>query len=126
MQQVMLHSETGSLLAMAFNEFGQLILSKEGGELMLADLSKQQNEPGRIRVLCQDIKNCQGIVPLNGQLYVSGMGPQGLGVYHLKDTNRRRTDGNCQVAGAIQRAPRGTRSPRLTTGPRRDVVRHAG
>ena len=66
-QQVMLDSETGSVIAMAFNEFGQLILSKERGPLMLADITKEPGKPGRIRVLCESVKSCQGILPLNGK-----------------------------------------------------------
>ena len=87
-QQVMLDSETGSLIAMAFNEFGNLILSKEGGPLMLADITKQPGDAGRMKVLCSQMKSCQGILPMNGQIYVTGDGPSGMGLYLLTDQNR--------------------------------------
>ena len=45
-QQVMLNKETGSLIAMAFNEFGKMLLSREGGPLMIADISKPVSDPG--------------------------------------------------------------------------------
>ena len=93
-QQVMLDNETGSLIAMAFNEFGQLILSREGGPLMLADVTKEPGQPGRMRTLCSQMKSCQGILPLNGRIYVTGDGPSGLGLYLLTDKER---DGNFEV-----------------------------
>ena len=97
-QQVMLEEETGSLIAMAFNEFGKLILSREGGPLLIADPSKPMKDPNRIRVLCNQVNTCQGILPLNGDVYVTGNGPDGLAVYHLSDANR---DGVMEVAGTI-------------------------
>ena len=93
-QQVMLDTETGSLIAMAFNEFGQLILSREGGPLMLADVTKNPGQPGRMRTLCSQMKSCQGILPLNGRIYVTGDGPSGLGLYLLTDKQR---DGSFEV-----------------------------
>lgn len=87
-QQVMLDSETGSVIAMAFNEFGQLILSQERGPLLLADITKEPDSPGRIRVLCESVKSCQGILPLNGKIYVTGYGPSGLALYRLFDNDR--------------------------------------
>ncbi len=97
-QQVMLDSETGSLIAMAFNEFGQLILSQEGGPLYLADVTKEPGEEGRIRTLCEQVTSCQGILPLNGRIYVTGQGPSGLALYMLSDKNR---DGMFEVEKVI-------------------------
>ncbi|MEM9413228.1 MAG: hypothetical protein AAGA30_19115, partial [Planctomycetota bacterium] len=87
-QQVMGDNETGSLIAMALNEFGQLILSKEGGPLYLADVTKEPGQAGRIRVLCEQVSSCQGILPLNGKIYVTGKGPSGMALYLLADQNR--------------------------------------
>ena len=97
-QQVMLDSETGSVIAMAFNEFGQLILSKERGPLLLADITKEPGKPGRIRVLCETVKSCQGILPLNGKIYVTGDGPSGLALYKLFDNNR---DGMFEIESVL-------------------------
>ncbi len=87
-QQVMSDGETGSVIAMAFNEFGQLILSQEGGPLMLADVTRPPGSAGRIRVLCPQVNSCQGILPLNGSVFVTAAGPSGTGLYCLKDKNR--------------------------------------
>ena len=97
-EQVMLDDETGSLIAMAFNEFGELILSREGGPLLLADVTKEPGETGRIRTLCEEVKSCQGILPLNGKIYVTGDGPSGVALYLLSDQNR---DGSFEVERMI-------------------------
>ena len=87
-QQIMGEKETGSLIAMEFNEFGKLLLSREAGPLMIADPTKQLSDPNRIRVYCDQVSSCQGILPLNGEVYVTGFGPSGMGLYRLADTNR--------------------------------------
>lgn len=93
-QQIMTHEETGSVVAMEFNEFGKLLLSREGGSLMIADLSKPAGHPARIRTYCDQVNTCQGILPLNGSVYVTASGPQGLGLYKLTDGNN---DGMLEV-----------------------------
>jgi putative heme-binding domain-containing protein len=99
-QQVLLDNETGSLIAMAFNEFGKLILSREGGPLMIADPGRPLQDSQRIRILCNEVNSCQGILPLNGDVYVTGNGPQGLALYRLTDKN---LDGVMEVAGTLLR-----------------------
>ena len=80
-QQVMTHAETESVIAMAFDEFGRLIFSQEGGPLMIANLNGTGEE--RVRELCSQVTSCQGILPLNGEVYVTGDGPSGVGLYRL-------------------------------------------
>ncbi len=75
--------ECGSIIAMAFDEWGYLIFSQEGGHLKIADLSIPYGEQ-RVATLCDEVENCQGLLPLNGRLYVTGTGPQGLGLYVLE------------------------------------------
>ena len=84
--KVLSAKETGSLIAMEFNEFGKLLLSQEGGPLMIADPSKSVGDPDRIRVYCDEVNSCRGILPLNGSVYVTGTSQQGLGLYELNDT----------------------------------------
>lgn len=100
-QQVLLEEESGSVLAMAFNEFGKLIVSKERGPLVICDLTKQADDKNsRTRVLCSQVNSCQGILPLNGDVYVTGHGPDGQALYRLSDPNR---DGTLEVAETILR-----------------------
>ena len=87
-QKVLAPSETGSLIAMEFNEFGKLLLSREGGPLLIADPTVPLGHPERIRTYCPDVTNCQGIVPLNGDVFVTAMGPKGMGLYQLSDVDK--------------------------------------
>ncbi len=86
--QQILDESIGSIIAMEFNEFGQIILSREGGKLLKADLSKSESGTINVRECCTSMENVQGILPLNGDLYVTGVGPEGLGLYHLSDEDR--------------------------------------
>ena len=79
-QQMMSDEETGSVIAMAFDEFNRLIFSKEGGPLMIADM---ESADYRVRTLCDQVRSCQGILPLNGDVFVTGEGPKGVGLYRL-------------------------------------------
>ena len=83
--KVMSGSETGSLIAMEFNEFGKLLLSREGGPLMIADPSKPAGHQDRIHVYCDEVNSCRGILPLNGSVYVTANSHEGLGLYELND-----------------------------------------
>jgi putative heme-binding domain-containing protein len=87
---VLASDECGSIIAIAFDEWGYLIVSQEGGHLKIADLSIPFGEP-RVATLCDEVENCQGILPLNGRLYVTGTGPQGLGLYLLERINPEST-----------------------------------
>ena len=79
-QQVMSDEQTGSVIAMAFDEFNRLVFSQEGGPLMIAEIDSSGN---RIRTICDQVTSCQGILPLNGDLFVTGDGPNGVGIYRL-------------------------------------------
>jgi glucose/arabinose dehydrogenase len=78
----------GSLIAMAFNEFGHVIASQEGGPLLLITDGNNDGTLDKVRTYCEAVKNCQGILALNGEVYVTGEGPQGAALYRLADRNR--------------------------------------
>ncbi len=90
--------ETGSLIAMEFNEFGKLLLSREGGPLLIADPTRPINDAQRVRVYCDEVDSCQGILPLNGDVFVTANGPKGLGLYRLADRNR---DGLLEIQSVL-------------------------
>lgn len=94
-QRVLDANTTGSLIAMAFNEFGHLIISREGEGLLLAIDSDDNGVVDELRPYCDLVKNVQGILPLNGDVYVTGAGPEGSGLYLLTDHDR-----NGQLEGA--------------------------
>ena len=78
---------TGSLIAMAFNEHGQIVASREGGPLLLIHDTNGNRVPDEVRILSDRVKSCQGILPLPGRVFVTGDGPLGTGLYELRDTS---------------------------------------
>lgn len=87
-QQVIPGDQTGSLIAMTFNEFGHILAAKEGGPLLLIYDSNNDRIPDKTRIYCEKVKNCQGILALNGDVLVTAEGPDGPGLYRLSDKNR--------------------------------------
>ncbi|MFO0816612.1 MAG: HEAT repeat domain-containing protein [Pirellulales bacterium] len=87
-QRLLDDDQTGSLIAMAFNEFGHVIASKEGGPLLLFTDTNRDQVVDKSRVYCDLVKSCQGILPLNGEVFVTAEGPEGVGLYRLADKNR--------------------------------------
>ena len=87
-QLVIDSKQTGSLIAMTFNEFGQIIASREDGPLLLIYDSNKDNVLDRVRVYCDKVSSCQGILALNGDVLVIGEGPQGAALYRLSDDDR--------------------------------------
>ncbi|MHB8972936.1 MAG: DUF7133 domain-containing protein [Pirellulaceae bacterium] len=94
-QRVIDAEVTGSLIAMAFNEFGHIVISREGEGLLLAVDTDDDGVVNEVRVYGDQVKNIQGILPLNGDVYVTGDGPEGNGLYCLSDQDR---DGKLEVA----------------------------
>ncbi len=87
-ERVLSDESTGSLIAMTFNEFGQIVAAKENGAIVLINLGTLKKGTPRVRSYCEKITACQGILALNGDLFVSGLGPEGMGLYRCQDTNR--------------------------------------
>ncbi len=79
---------TGSLVNLAFNEFGHMIAAQEQGPLLLLYDSDKDGVIDKKRDYCDLVQGIQGILPLNGDVYVSGLGPDGLGIYRLVDKDR--------------------------------------
>lgn len=87
-QMVMAGEQTGSLIAMTFNEFGHILAAKEGGGLLLIYDANGDKVPERVRTYCDKVQNIQGILALNGDVFVTGEGPEGYGLYRLSDKDR--------------------------------------
>lgn len=79
---------TGSLIAMAFNEFGQIVAARENGPLLLITDRDSDGTHDSVNIYCDEIKNCQGILPLNGEVLAIADGPDGAALYRLEDKNR--------------------------------------
>jgi len=87
-QRLLNNSQVGSVIAIAFNEFGHIIASKEGGPLLLLVDRDGDGVHEDVRTYCEKVTSCQGILPLNGEVFVTGIGPEGDGLYRLGDQDR--------------------------------------
>ncbi|RCS40559.1 heme-binding protein [Bremerella cremea] len=87
-QEVLSAEKTGALISMTFNEFGNIIASKEGGDLMLLYDTNDDGIVDSMRTYNDTVKNIQGILPLNGDVFVVGEGSEGTGLYRLSDTDQ--------------------------------------
>ncbi|MCG8653148.1 MAG: HEAT repeat domain-containing protein, partial [Pirellulales bacterium] len=90
-QRVLSDDQVGSVIAMTFNEFGHIIVSQEGGPLLLVFDRDEDGIPEHVRTYCDQVKSCQGILALNGEVFVTGDGPEGAALYRLTDTDRNGT-----------------------------------
>ncbi len=87
-QRIFGDDTVGSVIAMAFNEFGHIIVSQENGPLLLLHDRNGDGIADSARVYCEAVTSCQGILPLNGEVFVTGDGPDGIGLYRLTDKDR--------------------------------------
>jgi putative heme-binding domain-containing protein len=90
-QRIMTDQQIGSVIAMTFNEFGHLIVSQEDGPLLLVYDKDDDGTPDEVRTYCDQVSSCQGILALNGEVFVTGMGPDGHAMYRLTDEDRNGT-----------------------------------
>ena len=90
-QRVLSDDQVGSVIAMTFNEFGHIIVSQEGGPLLLVFDKDEDGIPEHVRTYCDKVESCQGILALNGEVFVTGDGPEGSALYRLTDADRNGT-----------------------------------
>jgi len=79
---------TKSLIAMTFNEFGEILASREGGPLLVISDADKDGAHEKVDVYCEQMTSCQGILALNGSVFAVGEGPEGTGMYRLTDEDR--------------------------------------
>lgn len=84
-EQLVSSELAGSVMATAFTEHGDLLISQEDGPLMIVPAHPKRGLHSHPQVFCADVQNCQGILPLNGQVYVLGEASTGLGLYRISD-----------------------------------------
>ncbi len=94
-QQLIGNDLTGSLITSSFNEFGQLLVGRENGPLMIAEDTDGDGNLDQVRSYCDKVKNCQGILALSGMVFVVAEGSDGAGLYRLSDEDR---DGELEEA----------------------------
>ncbi len=116
-QQVLDHEQIGSVIALAFNEFGHIIASRENQPMVLIYDSDKDGVVDKVRNYCDLIKNVQGILPLNGDVYVTGDGPEGSGIYRLFDKDRNGSLEEYKLVLAVKGSPGEHGIHGLTLGP---------
>ncbi len=84
-ERIISDEQAGSLISMTFNEFGQILAGRENGPLLLIADTNEDDIADRVTVYCDKVKNCQGIMALNGEVYVTADGPDGTALYRLAD-----------------------------------------
>lgn len=97
-QELLNDEQTGSLISVAFNEFGHILAGRADGPLLLIFDSNEDGTPDKVKTYCDKVKNCQGILALNGNVYVTASGPDGEALYRLSDTDR---DGTLEDVNAL-------------------------
>ncbi|HMO36918.1 MAG TPA: hypothetical protein PKA06_12830, partial [Gemmatales bacterium] len=75
-----------SLVNMTFDKQGRLLVSQERGPILLCTHPNEQGVMQTIRPYCKIIKNAHGLCWVKDALLVVGDGPQGTGLYRVKDT----------------------------------------
>ncbi len=79
-------SNDGSWSAMAVDPQGRLIISPQGREPMLRVELPSDGKPARVEKLAVPVTSAMGILFAFDSLYVNGEGPEGFGLYRLRDT----------------------------------------
>ncbi len=77
--------DSGSIVAMTFNERGDIIASRERGPLVRIFDEDRDGVVETVELFCEEMENCQGILALNGDIFAVGDGPDGTGMYRLSD-----------------------------------------
>lgn len=90
--------QTGSLIALCFNEWGEILASREGGGILLIRDDDDDGIPETVTSYCDKISNCQGLLPLNGMVYAVADGPKGGALYRLIDEQQ---DGKADKVEAV-------------------------
>ena len=112
--------DTGSLIAMTFDEFGQIIGARENGPLVLI---RDENKDGlldTVTTLCDKVKNCQGILAVSGRVCSSiGEGPKARLCIACRTKIRTDSIDNVAAAAEIHRRNGRARAACVGAGPRR-------
>ena len=94
------HEKCGPIVCFNFDEFGMMLAGQQDGPLLLIDPKRPAADPERISIYSDAVKNCNGVLPINGHIFVTGVGPKGHGLYRITDSNR---DGRPDLVEAILR-----------------------
>ena len=75
-----------SLVNMTFDNLARLLVSQEGGPVVLCTDPDSRGVMQTIRPFCTQVRNCQGMCWVKDALLLVGDGPEGTGLYRVRDT----------------------------------------
>jgi putative heme-binding domain-containing protein len=87
-ERLFLDKEVGSLIAMTFDARGAAIVSQEGGHLLKLTDSDGDGRLDRAAPYCDKINTAQGLLCIGSRTLAVGEGPEGPGLYRLRDVDR--------------------------------------
>ena len=90
--------DTGSLICMTFDEFGQIIAARENGPLIRIRDEDRDGLVETVSPFCDELKNVQGLLAVSGKVFAIGDGPEGAALYRLSDEDR---DGQIDQVEAV-------------------------
>ncbi len=76
-----------SLVNMTFDAKGRLLVSQEGGPVVLCTNPGKDGVLQDLKPYCEQVRNCQGMCWVKDALLLVGDGPKGTGLYRVRDTN---------------------------------------
>ena len=71
---------------MAIDPRGRIVISPQGSEPMLRVTLPEGGGPARVEKLAVPVTSAMGLLFAFDSLYVDGMGPEGFGLYRLRET----------------------------------------
>jgi putative heme-binding domain-containing protein len=82
-----------SLINMTFDGQGRLLVSKEGGPTLLCTKPNSDGVFQSVTPYCEQVRSSQGMCWVDNALWLTGDGPDGTGIYRVRDTkHKNRTD----------------------------------
>ncbi len=80
--------EAGSLVAMTFDEFGQIIAARENGPLVVVRDQDRNGLLDTVGIFSDEVKGAQGLLSVSGKIFAVGSGAEGTALYRPADVDR--------------------------------------
>src|SRR5439155_9279058 len=74
-----------SLVNLTFDAKGRLLVSREGGPVLLCTKPDKNGMLQSVKPYCEQVRNCQGMCWVKDALLLVGDGPKGTGLYRVRD-----------------------------------------
>ena len=74
---------------MTFDEFGQIIASRENGPLLVIRDDDKDGLVDTVSTYCDEMKNCQGLLAVSGKMFADRRRPAGPGLVSADATTTR-------------------------------------